>query len=765
MILSLFLLSLFSWSASFAQTIRGKVIDAATREALPFAHVVLLQVADSSFVSGTVAGEDGVFSLDSPADPSLVRVSLVGYETRVMPLRAEDIRLIALMPGQRRLGEVTVQASAVVREKDRQLVYPSKEQVERSMDGLDLTSRLALPRVWVDPNTRSISMANGNLQLRINGVQASPLEVAALPPADIKRVEYHDNPGLRYGEGVDIVLDYITVKRTSGGNFGMDLNHQLNTFWMSDYIYGKYNRGHSEFSLSAYANGHRYTEAWQDRTETFHGPDGTFQRTQEGLPGRDYEMYWTTTANYNYTNGEESFLNAKLNLFYYDYPHSYSDALLRNSASTAVASLTDNSKSRNFRPSLDVYYFRKLERRQSLAFNVVGTYSTTDSRHTYQETLEGVPVTDIYTRVDGKRYSVIGEGIYEKETESGRFSAGLKHTQAYTDNVYSGSGDYTTHMTEAESYLYGQYVGTWKKWVYNVGVGLSRSYLSQADAGSYNRWYFRPLVALTYNINRALSLRYRYELRNVNPSLSELSDVEQWIDSLQIRKGNPDLSPFLFHTNAIEFHVNTAKVKTGLTLSYQYQPDIVMEETRYDAARGIFVRTYDNQRSFHRLSPEVYLNYSPLGDYLRMNISGGLNHYWSNGNHYAHTYTDPFYAISLSSDVRNFSFGLRFYKRAFLFSGETMQEMDRFSMLSVGYKIGKVRLNASFSTDFHGSARYREENHSALAPYVTDKCFGDIFPSFQLGFSYHLDFGRKYHSGNRKLYNSDNESGILDNRK
>ena len=172
MILSLFLLSLFSWSASFAQTIRGKVIDAATREALPFAHVVLLQVADSSFVSGTVAGEDGVFSLDSPADPSLVRVSLVGYETRVMPLRAEDIRLIALTPGQRRLGEVTVQASAVVREKDRQLVYPSKEQVERSMDGLDLTSRLALPRVWVDPNTRSISMANGNLQLRINGWNA-----------------------------------------------------------------------------------------------------------------------------------------------------------------------------------------------------------------------------------------------------------------------------------------------------------------------------------------------------------------------------------------------------------------------------------------------------------------------------------------------------------------------------------------------------------------------------------------------------------------
>ena len=54
---------------------------------------------------------------------------------------------------------------------------------------------------------------------------------------------------------------------------------------MADYIYGKYNRGRSEFSLSSFANGHRYKEAWQDRKEIFHTPDGTFQRTQEGIPG------------------------------------------------------------------------------------------------------------------------------------------------------------------------------------------------------------------------------------------------------------------------------------------------------------------------------------------------------------------------------------------------------------------------------------------------------------------------------------------------
>lgn len=77
------------------------------------------------------------------------------------------------------LDEVTIQASSIIRKKDRQLIFPSKDQVQRSMDGLDLTRRMSLPRLWVDPNTKSISMANGNVQLRINGVLASSLEVAA----------------------------------------------------------------------------------------------------------------------------------------------------------------------------------------------------------------------------------------------------------------------------------------------------------------------------------------------------------------------------------------------------------------------------------------------------------------------------------------------------------------------------------------------------------------------------------------------------------
>lgn len=218
--------------------------------------------------------------------------------------------------------------------------------------------------------------------------------------------------------------------------------------------------------------------------------------------------------------------------------------------------------------------------------------------------------------------------------------------------------------------------------------------------------------------------------------------------------------------NALDFNANTAKVKAGVTVSHHYMPEAVMEETRFDAARRLFVRTYDNQKSFQRLSAEAYLNYSPFGDYLMINASGGINHYLSEGNDYSHTYTDLYYMLSLNSDVKNFSFGLNFYKRAFSFWGESSSQADRYSRLRVGYQIGKVQLGAFFSTPFYSTtALYRSRNYSAIVPYVSDTRFGDLYPSFGMSFSYRLDFGRKYQSGNRKVNNADNESGILDNRK
>ena len=61
-----------------AQTVSGKLVDE-KNEPMPYANVVLLSLPDSAFVSGTISGDDGTFSLSATAQPQIVRISSIGY--------------------------------------------------------------------------------------------------------------------------------------------------------------------------------------------------------------------------------------------------------------------------------------------------------------------------------------------------------------------------------------------------------------------------------------------------------------------------------------------------------------------------------------------------------------------------------------------------------------------------------------------------------------------------------------------------------------
>lgn len=90
--------------------------------------------------------------------------------------------------------------------------------MKASGNGMDLLQQM-LPRVQVDLLNNEIkATGNGVVQVRINGVKVEQDEIKALNPSDI-RIEYHDNPGLRYGNA-DIVLDYIVRRPDTGGSFG-----------------------------------------------------------------------------------------------------------------------------------------------------------------------------------------------------------------------------------------------------------------------------------------------------------------------------------------------------------------------------------------------------------------------------------------------------------------------------------------------------------------------------------------------------------------
>ena len=78
-------------------------------------------------------------------------------------------------------------------------------------------------------------------------------------------------------------------------------------------------------------------------------------------------------------------------------------------------------------------------------------------------------------------------------------------------------------------------------------------------------------------------------LNSNEPSLSQLSAVDQLIDSLQIRRGNPDLKPYNNYRLKLTLGYNKKKVQINWYTSYRNAPDVIMEQTYRE--NGKFIRS------------------------------------------------------------------------------------------------------------------------------------------------------------------------------
>lgn len=96
-----------------AQIVSGKLVDE-TGQPLPFANVVLLSLPDSAFVSGTISGEDGAFSLQTTGENQIVKISSIGYKNVCKPVSPENIGIVQLVSDAQMLEEVVVKGNLPV---------------------------------------------------------------------------------------------------------------------------------------------------------------------------------------------------------------------------------------------------------------------------------------------------------------------------------------------------------------------------------------------------------------------------------------------------------------------------------------------------------------------------------------------------------------------------------------------------------------------------------------------------------------------------
>ena len=245
-ILLLIGLVLLQVSAYAGNTISGRILDDVKGDPLIGATAAILD-ENGSILTGASTDTNGKFTIRNINNGSYVMLfQFLGYEDMKIEItnleKDMDMGDIRLSVSAVSLNEVVVSGDAVVKKSDRQMIMPTQEQKRAATNGVNLLQHISISRITISPLDKTIKTTLGDdVQLRINGVEVTREEINAIRPSDVIRVEYHDNPGLRYG-GAAAVLDYIIKKKESGGNVAGDFTNGLTHLGYGQYnLSAKYN--------------------------------------------------------------------------------------------------------------------------------------------------------------------------------------------------------------------------------------------------------------------------------------------------------------------------------------------------------------------------------------------------------------------------------------------------------------------------------------------------------------------------------------------
>ena len=508
---------------------------------LPYVTVRLLET-DSTFVSGVTTDTLGKYVFSNIEKGNyLVALSSIGYKPAFIQIKMSDknleVPLVTLETENVVLGEVVIKGSSFIRKDDHVLVIPDKQQVKHASTGYDLLYNLMIPSIEVNKRTGTVSTFGGEVSLYINGEKADYRDVQSLRPRDIENVEYYDVPTGKYANDV-AAINYIVKKRQSGGYIFAD-GKQTIGYMAGDYnIGGKVDHGNTSYSFWGGHTMQKYKGSIVDKNETILFPDYTVYRNRETTAGnyRNNQQYMQfKVSNVN----KKRNLSAQIALVRNETPSDENYGLLDYSGHyTYSTRSTDSKQEQNLSPSLRLFGNFNIGKNQTLEFTAKGSYTQNDYTRQYTEnennSLSDVK-EDLYSFNFSANYNI-------KLQHQNSFGIDIRHYHNITSSTYAGDYSSWQHLWTGESMFmlnYSQRFGKHFTMILRPGLSWMNYKLHTEDVRRYCS--LKTSSRFSYQFNKKQQLTLAADAGVNQPDISYMNNVDQTVDFLQIKRGNPFL--------------------------------------------------------------------------------------------------------------------------------------------------------------------------------------------------------------------------------
>lgn len=539
------------------------------------------------------------------------------------------------------LEEIIIEAPKVVRKADMDVYHPSKSAVDNSKNGLQLLNNLMIPTLTVSDALGSLSAAGQSVQVRINGREASIDQVKALLPETIRRVEWIDNPGLRYG-GAQYVVNFVVANPTLGGSLMLQAKPALNMAW--GYYQGdvKLNNGRSQWDIGGYFKLTEHVKAHRDYHETFTYPDGrSLTRTETPVDGWFDNSQGAAWVSYSYIKPDTTTFYASIAADKSFHNQEKYRGLLTLSDGSPDIDLTNAQGRDGTTPKFNAYLEHNIGRQQTL---VVDFSASMYLGHTFSDYLEqltdGNILTDVSTYIKDRNQAYGVEADYIKRWKNGRLTAGAQYNANRNRSEYRNLGGEVFHQRQDKVYMFAEYFHRLNRFTLTAGMGAQyTSYLFRETDQGRDGWHLRPQATVTYSPAQSHQLRLAFTSWQTAPSLSETNITAQQIDGFQWTVGNPDLKTSTSYMLTLQYSFQLPRTYASFGVRAFTSPDAIAPYMAWQGDR--LVTTYENaslQNLSIWLAPQIevvpdWLTIAGMVQYRAERMKGTgyklYNHDWS----------------------------------------------------------------------------------------------------------------------------------------
>ena len=656
------------------------------------------------------------------------------------------------------LEEVVIKGARVVNRTDGKLIFPSEEMTKSASSGYTLLKMLPLPNVKVDDINETISAANslmGNVQVRINDVEATTADIQSMQPKEVEKVELIDRPGVRYGENVGIVLNIITRKVTSGYVVGASGTLVPKADMVKGNAYTKNNSGNNELSLD-YSGYYRHSNGMNEVEHAeYLMADNKYSKVERNTNDIiNRNTMHDIQARYSWINADGSAFLTTLSTSIDNNPRDFRTTDVAYSDGRNTSETIDNSE-KTISPLLDLYFKTQLGKSQSLVANATGSFTHTDYAYLF--------ITDDKSfgyNTLGKTLSLKSEAMYENRMKPFTLSAGLRYTQKYIDNDYSGDATLVSQIHSSNIYAFSQIQGSLWKIGYMVGLGLSREYYRQGET-TYDRVWLRPKLNLSLPLSQHIRLNYTLTSAPASSKLQNMSGMSIITNGMEYSEGNPELIMARRDDHTLTLSYQSPRLYTQLMTFFRHNAHPAMQHV-YRTEDDRFVKTFLKGRRIDLLMLQSYTNYDIIPQHLNAYVSAEMLNIWNDGQNYSHRLTSFNFNIGLTAWLGNWTI-MATMDNGYHFMENEYESRNIFSdYVSVSYKYKNITAGLFCQNLFKRNAKIEEvENHNCLAHKLLIAHNHDTSSAIGIKLTWKLSEGRNFKGIDRDTNSlKDTETGV-----